>query len=263
MKKKLFKYLNLCIVFILIFSSTQIALAQNIYNDIITKVNDNDIELSIKPNDNIDIFKLPDDQVVLIIEDIPIYAKELKTDIKTLKEQSIKEKIINIIKKDDDISGTPLSSPRSSNYESQCSFSVAEKYRNKTIYVSASLSTLGYYQEEKHIYLPNRHITKYVDSYERNNRSTFISTLISFIPGLSNVYSIATEILSSHKYQNIDTLRRYRNSGSAAAHHIYKSQYASLDAISTWDKKTIKGKNYSSNDRAQVKYRVSSIKYGV
>lgn len=236
---------------ILVFTTISPSLAMTTYHS----VNDDmQMEIEFSPNEGVNLDELPDNTIVAYVEEIPIRVEDINKDgtIRSDKVTLIEENYINSLK--------TLVSTRAT-FADNCKMTVATKHRNKLIIVLATMTARDFSQNETHTYLPNSDITGFADALEEGTRQGFIGFLTSYIPVVGNILSAINYFTNSIKYNNIDKLRNIRNAGNAASYSIYNSRYGNTVSVATWDKKTIKGRNYSSTDASQSKYTVKEIIY--
>lgn len=210
-------------------------------------------EIVFTPDEGIKVSELPGDTMIAMIEEIPIYAEDISDEGVVSFEK--KELIQNALQ--GNLRGGEISTM---SFVDDCKKVVASKYQNKLIVVEGRTITKEFSQNEKHVYLPNKRITKYAESIESGVISNVSSFLLAFIPKIGAAVSIGSFLVNGVKSANIRDLRELRDAGKAAVHSVYKSKYGTTSFVGTWDKKTIKGKN-ASDTSAGTKYVVDSINY--
>lgn len=215
-------------------------------------------DFSFTPKEGVVVSELPDETILACVEGVILYAEDIKSDGSIESEK--KEQLVSAYRRSIQTNG--IQTRATGTFADNCMKVISLANQNKTIIVDATITAKGFSQKELHTYLPNKAISDFAESLESKNRNTLAGTIISYIPLIGDAYTAASFIMSALKNQNIDKLRTLRNAGKAAAYSTFESSYGNSAAVAEWDKLTIKGKNYQSNDASQSKYTVNSIKYG-
>lgn len=215
-----------------------------------------EMKISFTPDPNVNLEELSENTVLSYVEGVPIYVKDLNRD------GTVNVQKTELVEKMHAQNLMEASSQLRATFADGCMKVVSTKYQNSVILVQATQTAASFSQKEVHTYLPNKAISDFAEALEKGTRSGIVGTLVSYIPGVGDVYTAVSYIMNSISYNNIDSLRTYRNAGNAASYSTYKSSYGGTTAVAKWDKKTIKGKNHSVTTADRSKYTVDSIKYG-